>query len=68
MNLIGIVSNSICNFCSLPSVWFLLYLDVGFNCVDDFKFGVGSILVPALSMRVFSLFDTGVLMLKNDIY
>ena len=67
MDLIGIVvkesfdlegsPRSIQAFYNFRSVWFWFYLDVGFNCTEDFKFGVWSILVPLLSMRSSSLFD-----------
>ena len=43
--------SSVHKFCNFPSVWFWFYLDAGFNCISDFKFGSGSILVPPLYMR-----------------
>ena len=52
--------NSISEFFNFPSVWFSLYLDVGFNCIAGFKFGGGSILVPLFYMHVPLLFDKNI--------
>ena len=67
MDIIGIVSkdsfdmedssSSIRKFCKFPSVWFWLYLYMGFKCIDNFKFGSRYILFPLSSMRVPSLFE-----------
>ena len=67
MKLIGIVAKDsfdlesfqiyIRKFFNFPRVWFWLYLNVGYSCIADFKFGGKSILLPLFSMRGPPLFN-----------